>query len=343
MNTATENIEEKKRNIKDASSEFNRMISEYADSRVISIISKLSRPAFLSFIVLLPVCLLWEGIKIATLGNVPLNISVIDRFLSILLGAFLFIFIITIANKMFFSVTRNLRIYQVSFVWIMFFIPLLLYLIMNKGFLLSANTFLFAAAGDYTRSFEQFSKLLESTPFLPSIPMNFIVTSILFDWKDIVKIAEGYLDITSLMIALIVLLIASANVFYFKLFNKGFAVFCMVLSAFGIIFSLTLGVLPDEQWQQNRNIIIIQVTLMSIFLIGISGLYKTIRDEALDRLCPPPKIVADKDGKLSANQKEQLENYQKQKEEALSSWLPPNAIAFFVLLVLAGPVIMLVL
>lgn len=343
MNSIDETNGDKKRNIKNASSEFYGMISNYADSKAISITSKLSRPAFLSFIVLLPVCLLWEGIKIATLGNMPLNISVIDHFLSVMLWVFLFAFILTITTKMFFSVARNFRIYQVTFIWVMFFIPLLLLLIMSKGYLLSANAFLFAAAGDYARSFEQFGKLLETTPFLPSIPMNFVVTSIIFDWKDIVKIAEGYLDITSLLIVLVILLIASANTFYFNLFNKGFAVFCMVLSAFGIVFSLTLGVLPNEQWQQNRNIIIIQLTLLSIFLIGVTGLYKALRDEAIERLCPPPNIVTDKDRKLSDHQKEHLNDHQKKWEDTLAIWLPPNFITFFVLLVLAGPVIMLIL
>lgn len=336
-------IEDKNRNINKASNEFYEIISKYADSKIISKISKLSRPAFLSFIVLLPVCLLWEGIKIATLGNLPLNIGVIDSFLSGILGTFFFVFVLTIVNKTFFSVVKNIRIYQVPFTWILFFIPLFLLLILSKGYLLSANAFLFAAAGDHVRSFDQFGKLLETAPFLPSIPMNFAVTAIFFDWKDIVQVAAGYLDITSLLIVLIVLLIASANAFYFSLFNKGFSVFCMVLSAFGIFFSLTLGVLPDEEWIQNRNIIIIQITLLSIFLIGLTGLYQVIRDEAFERLCPLPNNKPDAEGNLSDNQKELMTNYEKNQEEAFAKWLPPNTFTFFVLLILAGPVIMLVL
>ena len=343
MGSTYENAKDEKRNIKDASNEFYEIVSKYADSKIISRTSKLSRPAFLSFIVLLPVCLLWEGIKIATLGNMPLNIAVIDKFLATVLGVFFFAFVLTIVNKMFFSIARNIRIYQVPFIWIMFFIPLLFLLILRKGYLLSANAFLFAAAGDHTRSFDQFGKLLESTPFLPSIPMNFAVTSLFYDWKDIVRVAEGYLDITSLIIVLIVLLIASANAFYFNLYNKGFSVFCMVLSAFGIIFSLTLGVLPDEEWIQNRNIIIIQITLLSIFLIGLTVLYQFIRDEALEKLCPSPNIKPDEEGNLPDNYKELVDNHIVSQREAFANWLPPNAVTFFMLLILAGPVIMLVL
>jgi hypothetical protein len=343
MNDNRNKTNNKKRNIKKASSEFGGILNNNADSKIISVVSKLSRPAFLSFIVLLPVCLLWEGIKIATLGNLPLDISVVDKFLSTMLGAFLFFFILTIINKMFFSIIRHKKIYQISFAWILFFMPLVLLLVAHKGYLLSANSFLFAAAGDSARSFEQFGKLLETAPFLPSIPMNFAVTSFFFDWKDIVKLAEGYLDITSLLITLIIVLIASANAFYFNLLNKGFAVFCMVISAFGILFSLTLGVLPDEVWKQSRNIIIIQITLLSLFLIGLTGLYKALRDEAIDRISPAPNNTYDKDGELSEYQKEQMKEYEKHREKALAQWIPPNAITFFILLVLAGPVIMLVL
>lgn len=323
-----------KKSMKGSRSEFCGILDKYAESKLTLTISKFSRPAFLSFIILLPVCLLWEGIKISTLGNIPININIIDKFLSTILGLFLFMFILTVTSKSFFSIVKNAKIAKVWFVWILFFIPMLLMLISKDGYLLSAKSFLYAAAGDSARSFSAFSQLIESNPFLPSIPMNFIVTSFFYDWKDIVKVASSYVDITSLIILLVSVLILSANAFYFNFFNKRFTVFCMILSAFGIIFSLTVGVLPSEEWRQSRNIIIIENTLLTIFIFGLTFLYDTVRNEALTLLCG--NIETNDNGEYSA------ESLLK-REDVFNKWLPPNSVTFFVLLVLAGPVVMLIL